>query len=83
MQKAQDGAMIDGASQGIRSRSEAVLIGVLIVCALLFAYAVWPTLYRYDEMQVGEDRLPVRINRFTGRPDILSPSDGRWPLEGD
>lgn len=47
------------------------IIGLFIV--LLFAYAVWPTPYRYDRMQHADKNYIVRINRLTGAGEILGP----------
>lgn len=61
---------------------------VLLVC-LAFAAFVWPTRYRYDHVTLGQDVYPVRIDRFTGRGEMLVPGHGwmgvdeRWEDEGD
>ena len=46
---------------------------VTSVCAgTLFAAFVWPTLYRYDHLDIGEGRsFPIRINRFNGHAEVL------------
>jgi hypothetical protein len=39
---------------------------------LVLGFLVWPTIYRYDHMELGEGRsFPVRINRFNGSAEIL------------
>jgi len=43
------------------------------ICAsILFALLVWPTIYRYDHMDLGQGvSYPVRTNRVTGRAEVL------------
>lgn len=55
----------------MKGRAAVVRI-IAVLIALLFAYTVWPTPWRYEH---ACDRL-VRINRFTQRADILL--DGGW-----
>lgn len=45
---------------------------IAIVLVLLLLVFVWPTMYRYDKM---DQKWPVRINRVTGKTEILY-SDG-------
>jgi hypothetical protein len=52
------------------------LVGLLLIGLAAFAVTIWPTLYRYDRLA----SLPVRINRFTGKAEVLS-TDGWNPLE--
>jgi hypothetical protein len=41
---------------------------------ILFGLLVWPTLYRYDHIDLGLGRsYPVRQNRFNGQTEILFP----------
>ncbi len=52
--------------------------GALLLLVVVF---VWPTLYRYTEMKSSSLTLPVRVNRFTGKAEILYQD---WlPLGGD
>lgn len=44
---------------------------ILVVIVVMFASFVWPTLYRYDHLTLGDSRVPVRINRFTGNAQLL------------
>jgi hypothetical protein len=57
-----------------------------IMLALLFAVYVWPTPYRYAELSRRDRYLIstflVRINRFTGRADVLTPHQG-WICYGN
>ena|ERR1035437_1289311 len=47
----------------------ALAVGVTLIALLL-----WPTLYRYDHIEVGAGRsYPVRQNRITGQTEILFP----------
>jgi hypothetical protein len=51
-------------------RQKIVLIAVAAVVVVL-AVTVWPTRYRYDHVNLGESVLPVRIDRLSGRTEIL------------
>ncbi len=56
------------------------------VLVVLFAAYVWPTPYRYVELSRRQRYLlstfVVRINRFTGRADVLDPHQG-WVCYGN
>lgn len=52
----------------------ASLLFVLVVAILL---TVWPTLCRYDQINLKGNVLPVRTHRFTGRTEILYPDGWR------
>ncbi len=54
---------------------------VLFLLALAFALCVWPTRWRYDHMTVDGDIVPVRMDRLTGRADMLIPDHGWVPVE--
>ncbi len=47
----------------------------LLVCvasfAVLFGVFAWPTQYRHDHIKLMNVDLPVRIDRFTGKTEIL------------
>jgi hypothetical protein len=63
---------------------KARVIALAVLLATLgfaFALAVWPTSWRYDKITYDGDTYPVRINRFTGRAEILLPGDGWTPAE--
>jgi len=57
--------------------NKSILIVVGAMCALvvvtLFAAFVWPTRYRYSEMRLRDNVLPVRIDRISGRTEVLYP----------
>ena len=56
-----------------------VLPTALLVAVTLFGTFVWPTRYRYDKMNVQANAVvPVRIDRITGKTEILYPSG--WQL---
>lgn len=59
------------------------LLGIVGLFLLLFAYAVWPTPYRYDSISREGFSFPVRINRLTGQAQYLSPGDGWKPVKRD
>lgn len=72
------------AMQSLSSRSRLVKIlvpGALVVCVLLFAYAVWPTPYTYLVMEMEGHRFPVRVNRLTHTTEVFW-SDGGWETVG-
>lgn len=46
------------------------------VVVLLLGIFVWPTMYRYDKLNM---KYPVRINRLTGATQVLYP-DGWQPM---
>lgn len=65
--------------------TEALKLAFGVIAAavlLLFAVIVWPTLYRYDHLTMGEyhSTTPVRMNRFTGGAEYLT-MDG-WRAMG-
>lgn len=53
-------------------RRKVIFLLVLAGLVLGFGFTVWPTLFRYDHISVGEGKsYPLRINRFTGRTDLF------------
>jgi hypothetical protein len=38
---------------------------------LVFALVIWPGITRYDQMRMGDNVFPVRVNRFTSETQIL------------
>lgn len=59
----------------------ALVPGLLLFLVFLFALYVWPTRFRYDHMTVDGDIVPVRMDRITGRTDMLLPDHGWVPVE--
>jgi hypothetical protein len=53
---------------------KAVLGIGIAVSILLFLLLVWPTLYRYDHMNLTGNVFPVRTYRPTGKTEFLTPS---------
>lgn len=51
-----------------------VLVFLLLPAAGLFAWFIWPTGYRYDHMNVRGSIFPVRIERWSGRAEVMYPS---------
>src|SRR3989304_9570841 len=51
---------------------------IIIICAtfILFGILFWPTLYQYENITIGGNSFPVRINRLTGNSDIFVL--GKW-----
>jgi hypothetical protein len=58
------------------------LLRVVVALAILvlFAIYIWPTRYRYDHVSTDGDTYPVRIDRFNGDADMLTPDDGWYPM---
>jgi hypothetical protein len=54
---------------------------VMLLLLLAFALFVWPTRWRYDHMTVEGDIVPVRMDRLSGRADMLLPDHGWVPVE--
>jgi hypothetical protein len=48
------------------------ILGLLII-AFLIGVFVWPTRYRYLEMTFKGNVLPVRVDRFSGKTEVLFP----------
>ena len=56
-----------------------VVLSGLLMATTLFGMFVWPTRYRYDQTTMNDNVLPVRVDRMTGRTEILFPVGGEWP----
>jgi hypothetical protein len=54
----------------IRTNKLLIIVGVIV--AVMFSVFVWPTLYRYDHLNVAGSVIPARINRLSGSTDILN-----------
>jgi hypothetical protein len=55
------------------TRFHYVAISGILVFAAAFLWFVWPTQYRYDRLGgSGPSSAPVRIDRLTGRAEILT-----------
>lgn len=52
-----------------KMRTKNLLFVIISLGVLLFGFAVYPTIYRYDKM---DQKWPVRINRITGTAEMLS-----------
>lgn len=55
------------------------LLGIACIALgllLLFGVYIWPTRYSYDHMRTGDVSLLIRIDRFSGKADILIPGKG-------
>lgn len=51
-------------------------MATVVLLAGFFAGTVWPTRFRYDHLNLGGTILPVRIDRFSGRTEVLRGFDG-------
>ena len=61
-----------------RARWKALL---WLLALAVFAVYVWPTRWRYDHMTVEGDIVPLRMDRFSGKADMLVPDEGWVPVE--
>jgi hypothetical protein len=52
------------------ARHKWFILGAVVV--IVFAWCVWPTLYRYDHLRTKYLTAPVRINRITGNAEVLN-----------
>jgi hypothetical protein len=57
------------------------LFALALVVCLILGLTVWPTIYRYDHFQRGENTWLIRTNRITGTTQVLTPQDG-WVTMG-
>ena len=48
-------------------------LALVLITAIPFALYVWPTKYAYDHIKLGTTDFPVRIHRFSGEAEQLSP----------
>lgn len=56
----------------VKIRIQKRLVSAVSVAGiLLFIVTVWPTIYRYDHVNLKGTVLPVRINRVSGKTEIL------------
>ena len=66
----------------LRLLRRGVMWVVVTVATWLFLSTVWPTRYRYDHVLTEDETYPVRIDRFTGDADMLTP-DGWVPMQSE
>jgi len=59
----------DDTRRGTVSRGTLGLVALIAVGIL--AVTVWPTLYRYDRVNVSGNSYPVRTHRFSGKTEML------------
>lgn len=59
-------------------KNKVFILLTLLLGIITFSLLVYPTLYHYDEVVLGGNHLPVKINRFTGKTFMFVPSDGGW-----
>ena len=46
----------------------------LLAIGIFLAVFVWPTRFRYDRMKLNNSEIPVRIDRFSSRTEVLYPT---------
>lgn len=51
--------------------SRGTLGAVALIAGGILAVTVWPTLYRYDRVNMSGDSYPVRTHRFSGKTEML------------
>lgn len=57
---------------GLKRSAIQTLLAVIVLAVLaVLAVFVWPSRYKYDHMKLGGSDFPVRIERLTGKTEIL------------
>lgn len=53
---------------------------VFLIVILLFAFGlfVYPGVYRYAEVKLGDNIYPVRVNVISGYTEMYVPAKGGW-----
>lgn len=46
------------------------LIAIIFIFALVIGFCFWPTIFRYEKMKIGNEEVPLRINRLTGSTEV-------------
>lgn len=59
----------------MRTRS---VVALGLALALLVALVAYATRWQMTEFRAGNLTIPVRVNRYTGRAERLSPYTGEW-----
>lgn len=58
------------------------VVSILMLLALVaFAAFVWPSRWRYEHITIDKEDYLVRVERLTGRADILVPEQGWTPAD--
>ena len=62
------------------TKAQKVLIAAALVAIVLtpFAYYIWPTRYRYDQISAGQYAVFLRVDRFTGEASRLDLRTNTW-----
>jgi hypothetical protein len=74
IESAADGSSIERRPRMVSAKWLLVLLLLLQPAAGLFAWFIWPTGYRYGHMNVRGNIFPVRIERWSGRAEVMYPS---------
>ena len=48
-----------------------LIASLIFIGLLLFGYFVYPTRYRYDHIKIGQNDLPMRTDRVTGKTEVF------------
>jgi hypothetical protein len=46
------------------------ILGILAII-IIISFFVWPTMYKYDHIKLGDGTYPNRVNRFSGNTEVL------------
>lgn len=49
----------------------------LIICIVVFGIFVYPGVYKYESLERGDEKTPIKINRFTGEAEAYTLSGWR------
>jgi hypothetical protein len=63
----------------MNKQTQIIIVVVALASLLLIGIFVWPTRYRYDHVNLQGNVLPVRIDRFTGKTEMLDASGWHEP----
>lgn len=66
-------SLLRRARAAISAKRGAILVCLGIGIVICFLLTVWPTIYRYDHINTRGSVSPVRVNRLTGKTEILYP----------
>lgn len=62
-----------------KMKKQFVRYGFLTVVIILIFIFIYPTIYRYDKY---EEKIPIRINRITGKTEMFSADGWQEPNDG-
>jgi len=64
-------------------KKSVTLTGLGAVALVALGLYVWLTPYKYDHVKVGDNNVPVRINRITGKTEVFMMAAGWMSFKDD